>query len=165
MTESKGLHAYMRSLVSPMALVGSAASAGIGQWRETPKEWKEGDEAYARRFASAYSQHVVTSTLLLAGSSLLHEDNRYVPSGRSGFGDRLGYALTSALTTRHDDPDGFSHRRVAVSRLVAFGGAALISRLWQPRSTAHIRNAGISFGATLGVTAGFDVAREFLHIK
>jgi hypothetical protein len=107
----------------------------------------------------------VTSTLLLAGSSLLHEDNRYVPSGRSVFGDRLKYAVTSPFFTRHDDADGFSHRRVAISRLVAFAGAAAVSRLWQPRSSGHIRNAGISFGATIGVTAGFDVAREFLHIK
>jgi hypothetical protein len=163
LTQSQRWHEYLYSFISPVSLVGSATSAGLGQWRDTPEEWGEGGKAYARRFISAYGQHVVTSSLLWAGSSLLNEDNRYIPSGRGTFGDRLKYALESPFLTRHDNR--FSRRRVAVSRLLAFAGAAAISRLWQPESSGHIHNAGISFAASIGVTAGFDVASEFLHVN
>jgi hypothetical protein len=37
----------------------------------------------------------------------------------------------------------------------------LISRLWQPKSTRSVRSAMLSTGTSIGVSAGFNVAREF----
>jgi hypothetical protein len=161
LSESERLHDYLKSWVSPVSLVTTAASAGIGQWRDTPSEWGQGGEGYARRFASGYARHAVYSTLLFGGSSLLGEDNRYVPSPQFGFSHRLGYALESTVLARHVDADGNSHRRVALSRIGALVGAALISRTWQPRSTRGLHSAGVSFATSIGVAAGFNVAREF----
>jgi hypothetical protein len=162
LTETERFHEYLKSWVKPVSLLTAAAGAGIGQWRDRPKEWKEGGEGYARRLASAYAEHMVNSTILFGASSLLNEDNRYVPSGQSGFGSRIGYGVASTVLARHVEPDGRSYRRLSVSRIAAFAGAALISRLWQPRSTSSLHSAGLNFASTIGIAIGFNMEREFL---
>jgi hypothetical protein len=94
---------------------------------------------------------------VLGISSAFQEDNRFVRSQQSGFGERLRYAVESVLLARR--PNGT--RRVSISHIGALVGAALVSRAWQPRSTEGIGSAGANFGMTLGVSMGFDVAREF----
>jgi hypothetical protein len=148
---------YLKDSINPMAFVSSGASAGIGQWRDKPKEWGEGGVGYEKRYVSSFSQHIVRTTLDSTFSAMLGEDNRYIPSHDPTTGSRIGYAVTSPfLTYKHD-----GSRRFAFSRIGAMAGASLISRLWQPRSTNKLRNAEINFGTSLGVTAGFDVVREF----
>jgi hypothetical protein len=165
LTEHERLRLYLRSFVEPVSLLSNAASAGIGQWRGTPAEWKKGDDGYARRFGSAYAQHAVSSTLLFVGSGLFHEDNRYVPSGQSGVGRRAAYALESTFLAWPDESRSDSGRRLSISRIGAFVGTAFISRAWQPRSSRSLHSAEISLGTAIGVSMGFNVAREFLHFK
>jgi hypothetical protein len=158
MTESQRLREFFKDTVSPPSFVTSAANAGIGQARDRPEEWKQGGEGYGLRFASSFGTHIVRATLQFGASSLLHEDNRYIPSGQTGAKARIGYAVESTFLARRDD----GSRRLSYSRIGAFAGAALISRLWQPDSTRTGRSAAINFGITMGVAAGFNVAREFL---
>jgi hypothetical protein len=148
---------YLKGMFSPLSLVSSAASAGLGQWRDTPKQWKQGGEGYGLRYGSSYAEHIVRDTLMYGAASALHEDNRYIRSGETGFGSRVGYAVGSNFLARRDD----GSRRFSFSRMAAFAGAALISRLWQPRQTDRWRSAAINFGTSVGVATGFDVAREF----
>jgi hypothetical protein len=164
-TEKRRLSEYVKSWLSPTALLSCATTAGWGQLRDSPHEWGEGDAAFGERFLSAYGQHLVNSTLLLTGTSFFHEDNRYEPSTEGTTGARLKYALESSLIARHDDPDGSSHRRLSFSRIVAFAGAAVASRSWQPPSTRGPGHAAISFASSVSVTAGFNVVREFLHFR
>lgn len=148
---------YMRATVSPLSFVTSAASAGFGQWRDRPKEWREGAEGYGLRFASSYGEHVVRETLKFGASSVLHEDNRYFRSEESDVWPRIRYAVGSTFLARRDN----GSRRVSFSRMGAFAGAALISRLWQPESTRSFRSATVNFGTSIGVAAAFNVVREF----
>jgi hypothetical protein len=158
MTETQRLTEFAKDTANPISLFSSAASAGIGQWRNRPREWKQGGEAYGLRYGSSYAEHIVNETLKFGASSLLHEDNRYVRSGQAAVGARIGYALGNTFTARGDD----GRRRLSRSRLLAFAGAALISRLWQPRSSNSLHSAGVNFGTSVGVTMGFQVAHEFL---
>jgi hypothetical protein len=148
---------YLKATISPLSFVTSAASAGFGQWRDRPKEWREGGGGYGLRFASSYSEHVVLETLMLGASSALHEDNRYLRSGESDVRLRIRYAVGSTFLARGDD----GSRRLSFSRMGAFAGAALISRLWQPRSMRGAHSATINFGTSIGVAAAFNVVREF----
>jgi hypothetical protein len=109
------------------------------------------------RYGSSYAEHIVRATLMFGASSVLHEDDRYVRSRQSAVGSRLGYAVGSTFLARRDD----GSRRFSFSRLGAFAGAALISRLWQPRSTNSMRSAALNFGTSIGVATGVDIAREF----
>lgn len=149
---------YLKSTVDPMAFVRSGASAGFGQWRDRPKEWGEGSEAFGKRYLSSFAQHITISTLLYGSSSLFHEDNQYIRSTETGFGPRFRYALESGILARHAD----GTRHLSISKISSFLGAAFISRAWQPHSSRGMRAAAASFGVTMGVSTGFDVVREFL---
>ena len=157
MTASERARKYLIGAFGPLAILRAAAAGGIAQWTETPKEWRVGPQAYGDRFGNAFAKHVMREALEYGASAALHEDNRYFRSGKSGFGNRLVYALTSTVLARHDDGD----RYVSASRLLSYAAAASLSRLWQPPSTSRLANAGRVFGITLGVEAGFNVAREF----
>jgi hypothetical protein len=148
---------YLKSTISPLSFVTSAASAGFGQWRDSPKEWPQGAEGYGLRFASSYGEHVVRETLLFGTSSALHEDNRYLRSGESDLRPRIRNAVGSTFLARRED----GSRRVSFSRIGAFAGAALISRLWQPKSTHSPRGAAVNFGTSIGLAAAINVVREF----
>lgn len=156
-TGADRLRWYLKATISPLSFVTSAASAGFGQWRDRPKEWREGAEGYGLRFASSYGEHVVCETLMFGASSALHEDNRYQRSGESDVRLRIRYAVGSTFLARRDN----GSRRLSFSRMGAFAGAALISRLWQPRSTRGAPSATINFGTSIGVAAAFNVVREF----
>jgi hypothetical protein len=149
---------YLKDTLNPVYLVTSSAGAGIGQWRDSPPEWGQGGEGFGRRFASSYAQHFTTDALRFAASSLLREDNRYVPSPPAGIKARIAYALKSTFQARHDD--GSVH--FSFSRVGSMAGSSLISRTWQPASSGKLSSAGINFGASLGSAMGFQVAHEFL---
>jgi len=152
---------YLKSLINPVDIMASSASAAIGQWRDSPSEWRRGSHAYAHRFVSSFAQHEVYSSLLFGASHVLAEDNRYVPSGRPDFKGRLGYALASTVLARHTQPDGTSRRRLSISRIGALAGAAFLARYWQPRSTRGFGSVALRFSASVGSTMGFNVAHEF----
>ena len=161
MTEGERFDRFLRDLGNPFSILSSAAAAGIGQWKDRPHEWKQGADAYGLRFGSSYAEHIVRGTLLFGASSLFHEDNRYLPSGEPGFGHRLGCAIEGEFLARGDD----GKRHVSASRIVALAGAALISRLWQPKSTGSLRSAAANLSTTIGVGIGFNVLREFFPRK
>lgn len=150
---------YLDELFSPFAFVESAASAGFGQWRDRPPEWRQGAAGYGRRFASSFAQHATQETLKFGLASLLHEDNRYIPSGQTKLASRLLYALESTFQSRDDN----GLRQVSYSNIGSLAGASLISRAWQPRSDGGAGNGAVNFGVSIIFAAGLNVGREFFH--
>jgi len=150
---------YLNELINPFSFVESAASAGFGQWRDRPAEWQQGSAGYGKRFASSFSQHATQETLKFGLASLLHEDNRYVASGKSKFTARLVYALASTFRSRDDS----GQRQVSYSNIGSLAGASMISRLWQPASTGGAGNGAVNFGVSIVFAAGVNVGREFFR--
>jgi hypothetical protein len=150
---------YLKALVGPQWFVVSALSAGEGQLRDRPREWHQGASGFGRRFASSLAEHATQETLKFGLASLLHEDNRWVPSGRTRFRPRLLYALESTFRSR--DENGI--RQVSYSKIGSLAGASLISRTWQPASTGGVGNGAVNFGVDVVFAASINVAREFLH--
>jgi hypothetical protein len=159
LTQSERNKLYVQALISPISFVESAASAGWGQLRDKPPEWGEGGAGYGKRFASSVAQHVTGESIKFGLSSLLHEDNRYVPSGKAGIAPRVLYALVSTFRSRDDE----GHRQVSYSNIGSLFGASLLSRTWQPASTGGAGNGAVNFGVSVAFSAGMNVAREFLH--
>jgi hypothetical protein len=157
MTEKERLRQYMKDVVSPVSFLTSAASAGIGQWRESPREWREGARGYGLRYASSFGEHIVKESLVLGLASAMKEDDRFVPSLRSGIGARTKYAVAEAFLARRSD----GSKRLSFSKIGACAGAVLLSRLWQPPSLRNARSAEINFGTSIAAGVGMDVAREF----
>lgn len=149
---------FVEHTFSPFAGLKAAASAGIGQARDVPKEWGGGAAGFAKRFGSAVGGHFVNGSIHFAVAKMRHEEWGYRPSGKEGFGPRLKYALLSTVITQKTT-DG--HKTIAAGELSGTFGSALISRLWQPASTRTIAHGLTSGGIGLAADAGTRVVREF----
>lgn len=159
LTQAERNKLFVKALFNPMAFVQSAASAGWGQLRDHPEEWGEGGAGYGRRYTSSFAQHITRETLKFGLASALHEDNRYVRSGKNGVLPRVLYALENTLQSRDDN----GIRQVSYSNIGSLAGASLLSRAWQPASTGGAGAGAVNFGISVGFAAGMNVAREFLH--
>ena len=157
LTTSERVRLYVLSAFGPGAIARAAAAAGITQWTDTPKEWKQGSEAFGERFGNYLAERIIEKTLESGAAAALHEDNRYFKSTDTAFGKRLKHAVFSAFIAR--DQAGREH--LSYSRIGATLGSSLISRLWQPRSEDSAGAAAVNFGATMGVDIGWNVFREF----
>jgi hypothetical protein len=148
---------YFKRLFNPISFVGSAAGSGISQWRDRPEDWPQGGRGYAYRYANSYGQHALRESLMFGTASIVHEDYRYAKSQDKGTRNRILHAIAGSVMARGDD----GRSRVSISRIGGFAGAALISRLWQPDSTRTFGAAGVAFGTSMGISVGFNFAREF----
>jgi hypothetical protein len=149
---------FVLNTVGPVPLVGEAAGAAVEQLMNTPKDWRQGWDAFAKRYWSNLAYNGIRQTISYGGSLALDEDARYFASRRPGFWPRVRHALVSTFTARHaDGRDSFSYSGVA-----GVIGASAISSAWGPhawRGPGNIaKNAGISFAST----AATDIAQEFL---
>ena len=148
----------VRRLVNRESLARSGASAAWGQIRNVPHEWGQGPAGFGRRFASALGRHVVKFTIQNSVAAFHHEDLRYHPSQLHGTWPRLRYAVASTFVVPRTNGEG---RTVALGRISGNMGAGLISRLWQPASTAGLSAGIASGGIAIGADVGINVAREF----
>ena len=157
LTTSERVRLYLVSAYGPEAILRATASAGIGQWRDTPKEWKQGSEAYGERFGDALARHVIRKTLEAGAAAALHEDNRYFRSTDAGVWKRTRHAIGSVFVARN--PAGGEH--FAYSRFGGAVGASFISRAWQPPSETTAGDAAVNFGITMAIDMGWNVFKEF----
>ena len=144
--------------VGRRALAGSAVSAGVGQLRNSPHEWGRGPLGYVKRFGSHLGQHVAKESIQFGVAALRHEDLRYRRSHLQGTWPRVRYAVKSTFLVPRANKPG---RTVALSRLSGNLGAGMLSRVWQPASTAGVGAGLASGGIGLGADVGANVAREF----
>ena len=157
LTASERWRAYFVSAFGPGAILRATVAAGISQWQDSPKEWKQGSEAYGHRFGNSLATHVIRKTLESGAAAVLHEDNRYFRSADLGFWQRTKHAVASVFVARN--PAGQEH--FAYSRFGAALGASFISRAWQPPSETHAGDAAVNFGVAMAVDIGWNVFKEF----
>jgi hypothetical protein len=157
MTRSERFRHYLTGTFGPKALNRPAAGAEFMQLRNVPKEWGSNSEGFGPRLGSELAQHIIRGTMQYGVSAALHEDNRYLRSGKKGFWKRTGYAVSSTFLARR--PDG--RRRFSFSRFGSAGGASFIARTWMPPSIATAGAGASSFGLTIAFDVGSNVFREF----
>jgi len=149
---------YRKRIVNGRAVAGSVAGAGIGQLRNRPHEWGQGVGGFAKRVGSSFGTHVVNGTIQMGVAAAHHENLRYQRSNRHGFWPRTRYAVKSTFIVPRTNRPG---KTVALSRVSGNLGAGVISRAWQPASSAGI-GAGLATGGIgLGAEVGANMAREF----
>src|SRR5215813_3321516 len=158
LTQQQRTQIYLKTMINPFGYIKAGLSAGIDQWNDSPKEWGQGASAYGKRYANILGQYSIQRTVTFGLSSLLHEDNRYFNSGKSGFWPRTKYALASGILARHDD----GRRHISISQLGGVAAGAFISRAWSPASQRTGGDAAVSFGITMASNMGFGVVKELL---
>ncbi len=149
---------YRHDLTGVRAIGGASAGALWGQAFNKPHEWGQGVAGFAKRFGSGLGKHAVKTTIQTPLAALLHENLHYQRSNLQGSWPRLQYAVKSTFIVPRTNKPG---QTLAVSRLSGNLGAGLISRAWQPASSAGIGAGIVSGGVGLGADVGLNVAREF----
>jgi len=158
MTQHERNQLYFKTMINPVGFVKAGFSAGIDQWNDKPEEWEQGASGYGKRYANILGQYSIQRTVTFGLSSVLHEDNRYFNSGKTGIWPRTEYALSSGILARHDD----GSRHISISQIGGVAAGAFLSRTWQPPSTHSAGDGAKSFGISMLNNIGFSVAKEFL---
>lgn len=136
---------------------GAGLAATIGQGRNTPREWGQGVEGFADRYASAFGTNLAHQSMEFALETALHEDPRYFPSREKGFKARLQNVLIQAVVARKDSGGNtFAWARLAG----AFGTGQLVD-VWQPASTGSAKDGLLRGVILLGGDAGYNFLQEF----
>jgi len=159
-TQKTKFHNYLLDGFGPFPIVGAAFVSGINQATNSPPEWKQGAEAYGKRFGSNYGIAAVGMTTRYALAEAFQEDTSYYHCACKGVFPRLGHALISTLTARRGD-DG--HRVFSFPALVApYAGTMTAVYAWYP--DRYDARDGFRMGnySLLGY-AGSNVAMEFLE--
>jgi hypothetical protein len=145
-------------VVGPVPVLAEIAGAGVGQWEDRPKEWRQGWGAFGERAESNLAYNGIRQTITYGTSILFHEDNRYFASHKHGVWARTSYAVRSTVTARH--PDG--NEAFSVSSVTGVVSASALSSIWGPRSWEGARGIGMNAGVSFALTAAFNLVREFL---
>ncbi len=159
---SGALQQYRRKILTPQAAARAGAVAGINTARNVPHEWGGGLSGFAKRAGSAFGQHVVKGSIEMGVGAIHHENLSFQPSNLQGTWPRLKFAVKSTFIVPRTDRAG---KTLAVGRISGNVGAGLISRAWQPASTASVGAGLASGGIGLGADVGVHVAREFWPTK
>jgi hypothetical protein len=150
--------AAVKRVVNARMAAQTAAGAGIGTLRNSPHEWGTGPLGFGKRFASGFGRHVVKTGIQAGVGGLRHEDLHYHRSNLHGTFPRLKYAVKSTFWVPRTNRTG---KTVALGRISGNVGSGLISRAWQPASTAGL-GAGLATGGIgLGADVGVHIAQEF----
>src|SRR5271155_1945152 len=72
LTQSDRFHNYLKGTFSVESVVRSAAGAAILQGTNTPSEWGQGGEGYAKRFGNSYAQQIMRQTIMYGAADAFH---------------------------------------------------------------------------------------------
>ena len=136
----------------------TAIGATVSHVRNDPHEWGRGPAGFAKRVGSGLGTHAVKTSVTMGVAALRHEDLRYRPSHKKGFGPRLGYALSSTVIT-HKTTTG--KKTFASAKTSGNLAAGLVSRAWQPARLRTVGGGLSTAGIMTGVDAGSNVVQEF----
>lgn len=129
-TQKTKISNYVLAAFGPRPIVISAVSAGINQETNTPPDWNQGAEGYAKRFGSNYGILAVGSTTHYALSEVFKEDAMYYRCECRGVFPRIRHALLSTFTARRGE-DG--HQVFSIPALVApYVGSTIAVYGWYP---------------------------------
>jgi len=145
-------------------LPGTALAAGIGMAADSrlDRDYGMGARGFLQRWGSAFGDNgvgIVVGDYAMA--SLLHQDPRYHPEKRRGFGRRLGHALAAVVITQSDG----GQTEFNASHLTGLAAGAGAATAWHHASDRKARFFGERFGYELAVSAGYNVLAEFLFYR
>jgi hypothetical protein len=145
-------------LVEPLTLFSSALGSGLDQWRDTPPQWGQGSEGYARRFASAEGFTAAHNGIALMFDLGFHLDPRYRRMPGAAFGARLRNAVGQTFIANKDS----GGKMINVSEIAGNFGAGFIANSWYPAGYNSAGDALTRGAFGLAYHTVKNVAREFL---
>jgi hypothetical protein len=148
---------FFKSQTDPWPFGLAAVVAGINQATNSPSEYGQGMEGYAKRFGATYTDAFIGN---LFGNAILttwwHEDPRYFQKGTGSFTSRMLWAATSTVWSRRDNGSWGPNYANLAGNLI---GAA-IANVYYPESE---RTGGDTITRGLTVSAEGIVGSEVIE--
>jgi len=159
-SEGATVRKYVFDAYGPYPILGAGLAAGINQWGNSPPEWHQGAEGYAKRFGSDFGMMAISTTTHYGLSEVLREDGSYYRCGCTGILPRFNHAILSTVTARRGQ-DG--HRAFSISGLVSpYAGSNAAVYGWYP-DRFGAKDALRLGSYNLLAFIGGNVALEFLY--
>jgi hypothetical protein len=151
------LQLHGKRAFGPVALLSSAASAGMHHISDSPEEWGHGSAGYGRRFGSTVARSGIRNGLAFGLDSTLHQDPRYFRLGAGSFWSRSGHALRGTILTRTDS----GGETLSTWRIGSAYGAAFLSNQWYPDRLNTVGLGSSQGSTTLALDLVRNLASEF----
>ena len=139
---------FFKSATDPWPFGLAAVVAGIGQAKNSPSDWGQGTEGYAKRLGGAYSDYFIGNFF---GNAVLptlwHEDPRYYQRSTGSAASRALWAAGSTGWCKRDNGKWGPNYANVIGNLI---GAA-IARVYYPASERNVTDT---------VTDGLTVSAE-----
>ncbi len=148
---------YGAQRLSLMPFVTAAGTAAFSQWRDEPPEWKQGGEAFGKRFGSSYAAGAAADTAQLLTDLMLNEDPRFITLGKGSFAARFAHSLGYTLVARN----GRGHRELALGRLAGAAASGFVPNVWYPIERSAAADGAERMGYALGGYAFSSLLAEF----
>lgn len=145
-------------------IIGAAAAAGVGMAVDTrlDRDYGMGGRGYVRRWGSAFGENAVGVFVGdFAFASAFHQDPRYHPDKKKGFGHRLGHALAAVVVTPTDSGSNEFNSSHLLGIAVATGAATA----WHHQSDRNASLFGERFGYDVAISALYNAASEFIFYR
>jgi hypothetical protein len=159
-TPGTTLKNYAFDAFGPYAFAGTALTAGLDQETYTPPLWKQGFQAYSKRFGSDFGIALAGTTARYSFAAALRVDTSYYRCECKGLFPRTRHAVLSTLTARRGQ-DG--HRVFSFPALFApYAGSAAAVYGWYP-SRYGVKDALRMGNYSLLESVGANIGLEFLY--
>jgi hypothetical protein len=159
LTAAQKLQLGWKTIIDPVALLGTGIAAGLQQRRNNYPEFGQGAEGYAKRFGAQYADevsHVIIGHVAM--QSIFHQDPRYFYKGNGSIGSRALYAIGTAFVLKGDN----GRWQFDYSDVLGGMAADELSTLYYPRTSRPVRRLGDDALLGFAGRAGNHLFHEFI---
>lgn len=134
------------------------AQAAIAQAQNSPKQYKQGWDAYGLRYGQAFGDNAIGNYMTSAVfPTLLHQDPRYYQLGHGGVWHRTFYAVSRMFVERGDN----GNEEFNCSEICGNAVNAAISRSYHVDQERNAGDAAVTWWTQIGWDAASNVSKEF----
>ena len=153
LTTREKFSVFGRRMISPTGFAKSAFTASINQAQNSPEEWGQGVEGFAKRYGHKITNRAVENGIGFLVSVPLRQDPRYFYSNETGLWRRARHALMHTVLT----PTDSGGRTFAAWRFAGNYGAQVVSNAWRPERYRTVSDTLLR--GTISI--GYDAASNF----
>jgi hypothetical protein len=156
-TEQK-FELFVDNSVSVHTLSWAALGSAVGQADDSPTGFGQESGGYWKRVGSSMARQASSNffgTFLLA--SALHQDPRFYPEKKPGFGHAVKYSFERVFVTRSDDGRDVVNWSGLGGPLMAEG----LANVYWPDRNRTVGDTFMRFGFDLATRAGGNMLREY----
>ena len=157
-TDDQMLHKYVWSTIGFDGALSATVWSSFDQWQDTPPQWDQHANGYARRWVSNYAASAIGNGAKYAVAHFFHQDPSYYKCECTGFRRRLHHAIDSPFMGRKRD----GTRVLSAASLAGILASNVVpASTWYPEHLGTRAALELHASTSLLTQMGLDVFKEF----